>query len=284
MNLLHMLRDIPREGEGTGGAGGGGTPPWYGTTDAETMTYLTSRGLDKMTPDKAALAAIQSHREAEKLLGVPKEQLIQLPKDDSDVDGWNKVHARLGAVADPKEYDFSTVKVTGGEALTDDVINSFRDLAHEMKLSKPMATLLVQRLVALGEKSAEGNDAESAAILAQEQDKLKQSWGFSAATNQIVADNAMRALGVTDEQKSALKAVVGHAAVMEMFRNIGARIGEDSFITNKGPNGSNIAMTREAAEYRLDQLKNDTIWYDKLMKGDAQAAKEFNDLTARIVS
>lgn len=280
MNLLHMLSDIPREGEGTGGAGGGGNP-WYGAPDAETLTYITARGLDKLTPDKAALASIQSHREAEKLLGVPKEQLLQLPKDDSDVEGWNRVHTRLGAVADPKDYDFSTVRLDGGEPFTEDVAASIRSLAHEMKLSKPMATLLAQRLVDLGAKSTEDAGALNAAALAQEKDKLKQSWGYNAATNQVVADNAMRALNVTDEQRDSLTGAIGYAAAMEMFRNIGARIGEDAFVTNKTPGGT-TAMTKDAAQYRLTQLQNDTIWYDKFMKGDVQAAKEFNDLTAML--
>lgn len=254
--------------------------PWYGTPDTETLGYLQTRGLDKMTPDKAALAAIQSHREAEKFLGVPADQLVRLPKDASDTVGWNNIRAKLGAPADAKEYDYSTVKYADGSPLKPEEVESMRAIAAELHLPKNDAAMLAQKLVALSEKSREGSAALAAGALAQEQDKLNKNWGHNKAANTVVAENAMKAMGVTEEQIEATKGMIGYAATMEMFRNIGVRIGEDKFITTPGNTGQGAVMTRDAANYRLAQLQNDTVWFNKYLNGDALAVKEFNDLTS----
>lgn len=281
MKTFMISPNYDAEGAGGGGAPGGDAK-WYGTPDTETLGYITARGLDKMTANDAALASIQAHREAEKLMGVPADQLLRFPKDLSDVDGWNKIHTKMGVPVDPKDYDFSTVKTADGNPLTEDVANTMRGLVAELKIPKATASVLVQKLVDLSNKSNEGDSAVNAAELALEVDKLAKNWGFNAAANQVISDNAKRALGITDEQKEALKGVIGHAAVEEMFRNIGARIGEDNFITNPTPGGQKQVMTSADAQYRLDQLQNDSVWLTKLNNGDAATLNEFNTLTTMV--
>ncbi len=289
MKLLH-LNDIPRDAADGGTGGGTGTgdagkdnQPWYGAPDTETLGYIQTRGLDKMTPDKAALASIQAHREAEKLIGVPADQLLRFPKDLSDVEGWNKIHAKMGVPAKPEEYDFATVKYKNGTSLTDTETTELRTLVNELKIPKATASILAQKLVDMGEKSRENDAALGAGELAKEQSKLDANWGSNKAANQVVADGAMRALGVTEEQQDALKGSIGYAATMELFRNIGARIGEGKFV-NGDSNNNNTAMTVDQAQYRLDQLQNDAAWFTKYQNGDAVSVKEFNDLTAMVAS
>ena len=263
--------------EAGGGAGGTGAAPWYGTPEPEVLGYLQARGLDKMEPKDAALAAVNFHREAEKLIGAPAEQLIRLPKDAADVDGWNKVHAKLGVPADAKEYDFATLKYTDGSTMKETEIEELRTLAVELKLPKATAALLGQKLMALNEKAESGKSALHEGELAQEKDKLAQNWGHNAAVNQVVADNAMLKLGITEEQKEALKGVIGYSAVMEMFRDIGTKIGEDRFVRG-GPNNNGV-MTKDEASAKLESLRNDSEWFKRYTSGDPVAAKEFNDLT-----
>jgi len=267
------------EAEGAGGAGDGGAgTAWYGTPDTETLGYIQARGLDKMKPEEAAMASIKAHREAEKLMGVPADQMLRFPKDLSDVEGWNKIHAKLGVPTDAKEYDFASVKNKAGETLNEDVANTMRTLVAELKIPKGTASILVQKIVDLADKSSEESMAKVAGELAQEQAKLDANWGSNKVANQTVADNAMRALGVSDEHKEALKGIMGYAATMELFRNIGARMGEGSFIEG-GKDTKGPAMTKEAAQYRLDQLQNDSEWFKRYSNGGVLEQKEFNDLT-----
>jgi len=159
------------------------------------------------------------------------------------------------------------------------VSNTFRTLVSELKVPKSTASLLVQKLVDMADKNNEEVSAKAAGGLAQEQDKLSKNWGFNAAGNKVVAENAMRALGVSDEQMAAMRGTVGYAATMEMFRNIGSRMGEGKFVDGENKGDGNMAMTKDAAKYRLDQLQNDSAWFTRYRNGDAVAAKEFNDLT-----
>ena len=48
---------------------------------------------------------------------------------------------------------------------------------------------------------------------------------------EIIAQQAAKALGATPEQVAALESVVGYDKVMEMFRSIGSKIGEDKLFT-----------------------------------------------------
>jgi hypothetical protein len=49
----------------------------------------------------------KAHREAEKLIGAPASEMIRIPKDPNDAEGWRQVRSRLGVPADEKGYDFA---------------------------------------------------------------------------------------------------------------------------------------------------------------------------------
>jgi hypothetical protein len=257
-------------------------PPaaWYGTPDSETMGYLQNRGWDKLTPTEVALAATKAHREAEKLIGAPQEQILRMPKDLSDVEGWNKVHARLGVPEKAADYDFTTIKFTDGREVGADEVTALQTMAKELNLPKATAQLLAQKLIKISETEGLKFSTEQAAKLAQETEKLTANWGAGRATNKIVADNAMAKFGITSEQQSALEKTIGYAATMEMFRSIGTSMGEDKFVRGGGPTPG--ALTKDEATYKMDLLMKDRLWADKLYKGDVLAVQEFNDLTRRM--
>jgi len=257
-----------------------GNPPaatWYGTPDTETLGYMQARGYDKMTPDKAAIEAMKAHREAEKLIGAPAEQLLRLPKDASDLDGWNKVHARLGVPAEAKDYDISAVKRADGSAVADEEAAVLKTIARELNLPKDVAPVFVQKLVKLADEANAKMDAEYTALLAVERDTLAKNWGTNAANFKVVAENAAKAMGFDEDMLATLERNAGYAKVMEGFRQIGMKTGEDKFVT--GASDKSAPITHAEATYRLLQLENDTIWWDKFQKGDAATQTEFNNLT-----
>lgn len=256
--------------------------PWYGTPDAETLGYLQARGLDKLTPDKAALEAVKAHREAEKLIGAPADQLLRLPKDANDAKAWNDVYKKLGVPEKADEYDFSSIKYPDGNKLTDEETAELRSIAADLKLSKNGAILLGQKLLAIAEKGGASAKAEYEGKLAADVQTLKSNWGSNYAANELTAKAAMEKMGFSPDDITALTKVVGHAKIMEGFRNIGARMGEDKFITSQRPGGG--AMTAQEAQFKMEQLRNDSAWVERFSKGDALAHREFEDLTKLIAS
>lgn len=256
--------------------------PWYGTPDSETLGYLQTKGWDKLPADKAALEVMKAHREAEKLIGVPQDQLIRKPAV-GDVEGWNKVHTALGVPADPKAYDFSAIKAHDGQALSPVQVDTLQKMAHELRLDPQRAQLMVQKMAAISGEALKQNSTQNAGEHAAQLDTLKQNWTFKSETNKVIAQNAAAALGLdpTKLDTQGAPVVIPYAQAMEMFRSVGEKIGEDKFV--RGGNGPNSpVMTVDQANYRLEQLGNDKLWYQRFQDGDTAARKEFDDLTRLI--
>lgn len=257
--------------------------PWYDGADAEVIGHIQNRGWDKLDPKAAALNAVKSHREAEKLIGAPANELLRMPKDANDAEGWGRVRERLGVPADAKGYDFSTVKFADGSALDQGVIDVLGPALHGANVSKDKANEVVQAVVKYLDNADATDTKNEQDKLNIERDALKVNWGSNVEANLLVAKNAAAALNVKPEAVAALEKVIGYAAVMEMFRNIGSRIGEDTFITNHAPGGSGV-ISADQATATLAEKQNDAAWVAKLNAGDAMAMKEFNSLTTVIAA
>lgn len=264
------------------------TPPWFagpGYTDlpddqrTELTGYLKNRGWDASDARTAALGAIKAHREAEKLIGVPADKIIRVPKDAADAAAWADVRTKLGVPKEAKEYDFTNVKFKDGSALDDAFTQTISRALLDANVAKDKAPSVAQAIVKFMEDAETTDTGEAAAKLALEKDTLQANWGNKFNANMIVAQNAAKTLGVTPEQVAALEQVIGYASVMEMFRNIGARTGEDTFVRSSSPHSGGGPMTREEATATLAERKNDKAWVQKFENGDAAALREFDNLT-----
>lgn len=261
-------------------------PPWYGAPDAETLGYMQARGYDKMTPDKAFFEAAKAHREAEHLVGVPKDQLLRLPAKD-DVKGWNDVWGRLGRPETKDKYDFSIFKKEDGTPLLEkEAAETLMDLAYSLNLPNDSAKLLVQKLMQISENEQKQSSAQNSGEHARQLETLKNNWAHNAAANTVVAQNAARALGldpVALDTKGA-PVTIPYAQAQELFRQVGSKIGEDKFVSSGTGNIQNGPMSREQAQYKMSQLRDDALWREKYFKGDAVAVQEFNDITRMLAA
>lgn len=268
--------------------GNGGTPPWFdgikpedaGFGDlTEFKGYLQNRGWDKVDPKVAFAGAVKAHRAAEQHLGVPPDQIVRLPKDASDQQGWQTFRTKTGVPADTKGYDFSTVKFADGAALDQPFVDTISKALLEANVSKTAAPGVVASVVKFMEAAEAEETAKYNAQLAVERDKLAQNWGSKANANLVVAQNAIKALNIDPQSIATLEKGLGYAGVMEMFRNIGARIGEDRFVVSQAPGANGTVMTREQATDTLKQRMNDGDWVNKLNNGDFTVRQEFDNLT-----
>lgn len=259
--------------------------PWYGANaDPTFIGHLQNRGWDKLEPAAAAVAAATAHREAEKLIGGRAEDRVVWPKDAADAEGWNRVHSKLGVPTDLKEYDFSSVKFSDGTDIDDEFANVLRSELQKAHVSKADAPAFAKALVSVVEKQEGASAEEYKQNLNQEREKLRINWGSNVDNFLTVARNTATTLGVTPEQVDALEKTVGYAAVMEMFKTIGQKIGEDQFVVSNGGNGGQPRpMSYEQAEFELNALMQDAAWFAKFNSGDAAAKKQFDNLT-RLVS
>ncbi len=93
----------------------------------------------------------------------------------------------------------------------------------------------------------------------------------------VVAQAAVRALGVDPTAVAALEKAVGYAKVMDLFRNIGSKIGEDRFVSGGGSNTGNV-MTKEQAIAEKAALKRDEAWVSRYLKGGVEEKRQLNAL------
>lgn len=253
---------------------------WYeGKADAETVGYLQNKGLADKPLEEVALTAIRSHREAEKFIGAPANEILRVPKADADEATVKAFWEKLGAPANGKEgYDFSPIKAADGSPLASPAIDAVREIAAELHLPKDAALRIANRIVKLEADRATETDTVRQGQLAEQKAALAKNWGPNAAVNLVIAQSAAAKLGIAPEAVTALESVVGYDKVMEMFRVVGTKIGEDRFVVP--PAGGTGVMTREAAVARMDELKADTAWRDRYLAGGAAEKREMASLVA----
>lgn len=254
--------------------------PWHdGKLDAEHVGHLQNLGLADKTLEEVAVTALKSHRAAEKLLGVPKAELLRYKPGDETVtkEFWTK----LGAPADAKDYDFPALKGADGKVTDERLEASLRETAAKLYLPKDTASQVAESVVkTLAAKQSE-IDAVNTTNLAKEKTDLAAQWGQNAAANMVVAKAGAAKLGLTAVEVDALEKTVGYAKTMEALRRVGALSGEDSFIRNDN-NFNGGVMTKEQAQAKITELKADKEWIKRWNAGGAAEKREFDALTTLI--
>lgn len=277
------MSDTGQAAAAAAAAAAAGALPWYNGADADTIGHIQNRGWDKLTPAEAALNAVKSHREAEKHLGAPADQLLRMPKDAADAEGWARVNERFNVPKEAKDYDFTAIKLAGDKALPTALTEALAPALQSARVGKDVAPEVVKAIAKYLDTQDATAITDKTAALNADRESLKINWGSNVEANLMIAKQAAAALGVKPEAVAALESVVGYAATMEMFRNIGTKIGEDNFIRNPAPGGTGV-MSAEQAQATMTERQNDAAWVAKLQAGDQTALKEFNNLTTMIAA
>lgn len=247
--------------------------PWYAEiTDPEIKGYVENRGLTAKTPLEAFLETAKAHRAAEAHLGVPADRLLRLPADQNP-DAWRDVWGRLGAADKPDGYDLSSVKRADGTDIDPEFAAVLRNTAAANHVTKEAAVKIAADLTAFQEAQAKSQAEAAARADTEARAALKTSWGANYEANLDIARRAVRALGGTQDQIDALEKAVGFDKVMGFLLNAGEKMGEASYVTGSNP-GPNMPRTREAAQERIDALKNDREWLERWGNGGANEAAE----------
>jgi hypothetical protein len=257
------------------------TAPWYqgvAGVDEATVGHWTAKGWANKSAAEVAVEATKAWKEAERFVGAPADSLVRLPKDAKDEPGWNAVWQRLGKPKEAKEYDFAGVKFSDGTALEETFLNTMREAAWSLNLPKDAAASIVQRFTKYLEDAEVGEKAERDAKLLEQKAALKKNWGPNEAPNMFVAQRAAAALGVSPQDIAALESVIGYDRIMEMFRTIGTKIGEDKFVQSTNKAMGNAPMTRDEAVARKADLMSDQVWVKAFLAGDKAKAREIQAL------
>lgn len=209
----------------------------------------------------------------EKLLGVPQDQLIRLPKED-DAQGWESVHTRLGRPATPDGYKLQATKDPGSPEFVKWASEQF----HKNGLSEKQAQSLVEGWNAHTATLREAQTQAYNQKIAEEQGTLKKEWGAAYDQNLSIAKRAAREFGVAPEVIDGIEKSAGFASTMKLFQAIGSKLGDASFVSGGPSVNGNGPLTPVQAQDQIKALKADPGFVQKYVSGDAGAREKMERL------
>lgn len=272
---------------GDGSGSGGGTvagQPWYQgvqNVPPEFIGHWQTTGLDKRPAAEAAIELTKSYLEARKFIGAPPSEIVRWPKDASDEQGWQAIRTRLGVPTDKTQYDegLKALKRADGQPLDAADVDFGRELAAKHKLPAADAPAVLQSIVEDRERRAAAELAEKTAKIGESKAALTKEWGANFNVNSIIAKQTAAKLGIKAETVAALEQSGSYAEVMNFFLKVGQSIGEDKLVIGGTNNINAGVMTQEQARAEIAQLQQDSAFRDKLIKGDGEAKRKWQNLT-----
>jgi hypothetical protein len=237
---------------------------WTSSFPEELRGYVQNKGF------KDAGTVVDSYRNLEKLIGVPKEQLLKLPTKPDDA-AWNDVYDRLGRPQKAEEYKF------GEKSADPEFVKFMKENMHKLGVSRTQGEQLAAKWDEYWGSKDQTNLQNQNQRVQVEETALKKEWGAAFDHNVSVARNAAREFGMDEATIDKLESAMGFANVIKFMHNIGSKIGEDKFVSS-GPNAFRGPLTPEAARNQISALKADTDFVRRYTTGDVNARTEMQKL------
>ena len=201
-------------------------------------------------------ALAKSYVHANRKLGVPSDQLMQIPQGENA--DWNGVYKAMGRPDTPDQYELNG---------TGDMANNFRNQAHQLGLSQKQASELMNWYSEVQSGVDSNDDADFASEQVQWVADLQKEWGDSYIKNTKLAERAFRQFGSEDALEVMNATGLGaHPSLVKMFSQIGQFLAEDGQLTGN-QQGRIGGITPGSAKTRIDELLNDqdftTRYYDQ---------------------
>lgn len=247
-----------------GAAGAAGATDWIaGIQDVELRGYAQNKQWKDPTE------AVRSYHGLEKLMGVPPEQIVKLPKDVNAPE-WNDVYKRLGRPDKPEGYTMPAPDKGGDPEFTKWAQGAF----HKANLSTKQAEAMLAGWDEYTKGVVAAQETARQTALKGEDDTLKKEWGAAHDQNKELARRAAAKFGLDAKVIDAIEAQVGKAGVYKFLHKIGEATGEGNFIEGN-PAGNRISTPSQALA-KIEALKADKNWVDRWSKG---GRAEINELT-----
>lgn len=247
---------------------------WTADLGEDAQGYVENKGWT------GAEQMLDSYRNLEKSIGVPADQILHMPKNAEDTEGWNSVYNRLGRPETAEEYQLTGPEVPEG---TVDLTGDLKEWAHEAGLSQQQAALIYEKYNGrLGEVAAEQQQYLDEAAQAEEV-ALKKEWGPAWDENIAAATRFRQRFGIDDATIDKLEQALGLRGVLELTAQIGRGLGEHVTPGGQGEdsgNGLPFGMTPAAAKAKIGDLMLDKEFMSHYGDGNPQAMERMTRLHA----
>ncbi|MDA1100814.1 MAG: hypothetical protein O2967_17720 [Proteobacteria bacterium] len=206
--------------------------------------YLSGKGV------KSAGDFVASYRELERYQG----NSIALPGAAAGPEDWARIHNRLGRPETADGYDFGDV--SGMDDAGRAELDWYRGVAHELGLSQQQAVEFVSRYAQRGAEQVQAATAARTAAEAAALAELHAEWGAAAERNTALAAQAVRALGLSQDEVDAMaESPGGKASLARALAKIAPQLGEDVQV-GKGRSGD-LSLSKADAQARITGIYGD---------------------------
>lgn len=248
-----------------GAAPAANAPSWTEGFSEDAIGYVQNKGWD------SPQSMLESYRNLEKFSGGSKN-IVEMPGVDATDDQMANFYDRLGRPSAPDQYGFNVP-----EGADMDTVNWFGETAHRHGLSQKQANSLFNEWNEMTQSRIENMQHEMKVANEQQLQELKREWGSDYDSNLDAGRRAVAALGYDEQSLSTLEEKMGTGEMMKLFSQIGARMGEDSFISGN-ESGGGFGTSPAQAQMQINELKSDQQFMNAYMEGDKAAINKMQRL------
>ena len=242
-----------------------------GITDQAAKDWVLAKGFK----DPTALA-LSAHN-LEKLTGGPPEKLFRIP-DTADPAAWQEIYGKMGRPESAEKYEIKLPEGDNGE-----FAKTARQWFFDMGLSQAQVTGITDKWNAHLAETMKNRSTQTAEQQAADLQLVKNEWGPEYNSKVEIIDRAAQAFGMSDEQLTQLKAVMGVKDGMSFMYNIGSKVtlpGTD-FVPPGGKPGFG-GMTIEQAKAEIATLRKSPEFQQEFVSKDPKVKREAQEKMARL--
>lgn len=181
----------------------------------------------------------KSYVHAVKKMGVPPEQMVKIPSDDTT---WNETYSALGRPEGPNGYDFSNYEDEGSD------LSRFKEMAFEAGLNQGQSEIILDTLKNEYLNNEKGYEEHREQEEVQGLQALQKQWGPEFNKNLNLAQRVFNRFADKDTLDYIEETGVGNNPNMiKMLARIGEAFSEGGPILTGEPRGSGLSP-QEAKE------------------------------------
>jgi len=245
---------------------------WTSGLGEDAQGYIENKGWT------GAQQMLDSYRNLEKSMGAPADQIVHLPKDPEDTEGWNSVYARMGRPETADGYNLSETPVPEGAL---DLTGDLKQWAHEAGLSQAQTAKLYERYNGKLAELVQQQQQQGSESAQAEEAALRKEWGAAWDENIAAATRFRQRFGIDAETIDKMEGALGLRGVLELTAKIGRGLGEHTMPTgSEEDSGAGLAfgMTPGAAKAKIEELMMDKEFMSQYIEGRPQAVDRMTRL------
>lgn len=245
---------------------------WFSEFTDDDKSFLATKGWDK--EGKGPADVLKSYRSLEKMRGVAEDKLLVLPDFTNEAD-TKAFYAKMGVPETAEGYGTAAQDIAGREL----DVTKLDAMSHSMNHTPAQHKTFMEEVTGFLNSSITEEMAAQTERDSVEKQELDKEWGTLAKDNYTAAAKAANRFGIDTPLMDKIQEGLGYRGTVELFTKIGRAFGEGKAPDADGAaEASPFGITPSVAKDRLENLKRDSAFRDKLFAGDTNAREEWDRL------